>query len=211
MSSIFESKSYYEILEIKPTAGGHEIRKAYEKAKEAYSPSSPALYTMFSPEEAKELNQLIEMAFTVLSNSTRKAEYDNSIADSKKSFSKLENLVNEINDDQVKQKNNKDKMSQTCFGSYEIDSQFEDKISKTQDFDGPLLQKIRHYKNITLEQLSEKSKISKTYILAIESHDFEALPAKVFVRGFVFQIAKLLDLNPQIVTDSFLKLHSVNN
>lgn len=211
MKEVFNGKTYYDILELSSNAGANDIQKAYEKTKEAYSPSSPALYTIFTPEEAQELNSLIDAAFSVLSNPIRRAEYDKSI---KKEFSIKDN-INEIIDESDSSKNlerftDMENLGKTQFGTYNIDPNFEEKIKTTDIFDGELLQKIRHYKNINLEQLSEKSKISKSYILAIESHDFESLPAKVFVRGFIVQIAKLMNLDPTLVSSTYIKLFDKN-
>src|SRR5438045_2686451 len=75
-----DESSYYEILEIEPTASGRDVHTAYMRAKETYSPDSPALYTMFTPEEARELLKMIEEAFTVLSNQVKRQEYDLSLA-----------------------------------------------------------------------------------------------------------------------------------
>lgn len=210
MNPLFEGKTFYDILDIPSNASPHEVKTAYEKAKVTYSPSSPALYTIFSEEETQELNQLLETAYNVLSHPDRRIEYDKSInlsPDQTHSYSpqKHETLSTSSSMHQSSGSSSNEPRGFSQFGSYVIDESFEEKIKTTTDFDGLFLQKVRHYKNITLDQLSEKSKISKTYILAVESHDFESLPARVFVRGFVVQLAKLLDLDDQKVADSYMK------
>jgi curved DNA-binding protein CbpA len=207
MKQTFSGKTYYDILEIPKTCGQNDILKAYEIIKQAYSPSSPALYTMFTAEEAQQLNSLIDTAFSVLSNPNRRAEYDKELK--RESL----NLSPETSSSSNQSKNlNTDQSSgKTVFGNYKIDLSFEEKIKSTEVFDGDFLQKIRHYKNINLEQLSEKSKISKSYILAIESHDYDSLPARVFIRGFVVQLAKMLGLNHEQVADSYMDLYTKNN
>lgn len=207
MNPLFEGKTFYDILEIAPNASPHEIKVAYEKAKSAYSPSSPALYTIFSEEETKELNRLLEMAYNVLSHPGRRLEYDKTISLSNPKSQEKESVAtsdaSKENTENSRYSNEQTK--QSAFGSYIVDEEFESKILNATDFDGSFLQKVRHYKNISLDQLSEKSKISKTYILAIESHDFDSLPARVFVRGFVVQLAKLLDLDEQKVANMYMK------
>jgi DnaJ-class molecular chaperone len=207
MKEVFDGKTYYDILEIPFNAGANDIQKAYEKIKEAYSPSSPALYTIFTAAEALQLNSIIDAAFSVLSNPISRADYDRSIKknqSSKPSTQKSADLTTDKS--QNKAVGSTPNMSKTSFGPYKNDVSFEEKIKSATVYDGDFLQKIRHYKNINLEQLSEKSKISKSYILAIEAQDFSSLPAKVFVRGFVVQIAKLLNLEPDIVANSFMKI-----
>src|SRR5687767_10413505 len=75
-----ESKqTYYEVLEISPSASREEIMKAYQKAKGAYSPNSPALYSVFSKEEADQLLRIIDEAYSVLVNQEKRREYDQNL------------------------------------------------------------------------------------------------------------------------------------
>lgn len=48
------------------------------------------------------------------------------------------------------------------------------------------------------------TRISKTHIGALENEDLSKLPADVYVRGYVYQYAKVLKLNPEIVAASFI-------
>jgi len=68
----------------------------------------------------------------------------------------------------------------------------------------PFLRKIREYKNLDLDRLSDMTKVSRMYLQGIELEDFGKLPAPVYVRGFVFQFAKCLKLKPEIVANSYL-------
>ncbi len=52
--------------------------------------------------------------------------------------------------------------------------------------------------------MADMTKISKTYIRNIEANDFAKLPAEVYTRGFVYQIAKCLKLNPELVATSYI-------
>ncbi|PIU00245.1 MAG: hypothetical protein COT74_04740 [Bdellovibrionales bacterium CG10_big_fil_rev_8_21_14_0_10_45_34] len=72
-------QNYYEVLEVEPTASVEEIHRAFMKARTTYSKNSPALYTVFSPDEADQLNELLEEAFAVLSDQRRRADYDKKI------------------------------------------------------------------------------------------------------------------------------------
>ncbi|HVK62501.1 MAG TPA: helix-turn-helix transcriptional regulator, partial [Bdellovibrionales bacterium] len=61
-------------------------------------------------------------------------------------------------------------------------------------------------KNVSLERMSEVTRISKTYLSAVESNDYKNLPAAVFVRGFIVQVARALGLEDQKVANSYMKL-----
>ncbi len=88
--------------------------------------------------------------------------------------------------------------------SYQHDSSFEQEIENATSFTGEFLQKIREYKQVTIERMAEMTKISKTYIKNIEADDFSKLPADVYTRGFVYQYAKCLKLNPDVVAKSYI-------
>ena len=62
-------------------------------------------------------------------------------------------------------------------------------------------------KNITLDDISLVTRIGKPYLIAIENNEYQALPAPVFVRGFIAQYAKCLCLNPDKVVESYMALY----
>lgn len=88
---------------------------------------------------------------------------------------------------------------------YDINNDFEQEIENTTEFTGDLLRRIREYKNVTVERMAEMTKVSKTYIRNIEASEFDKLPAEVYSRGFVYQYAKCLKLNPNMVASSYIK------
>ncbi|HRO66461.1 MAG TPA: DnaJ domain-containing protein, partial [Pseudobdellovibrionaceae bacterium] len=71
-----ERYNYYEILELPANAAQHEITTAYERARTTYSGENPAIYTIFSEPEARELLTIIEEAYSVLGNKTLRNIYD---------------------------------------------------------------------------------------------------------------------------------------
>lgn len=89
--------------------------------------------------------------------------------------------------------------------SFKKDEQFEQEIENTTQFTGDFLQKIRDYKQVTVERMAEMTKISKTYIRNIEADEFSKLPADVYTRGFVYQYAKCLKLNSDLVATSYIQ------
>ena len=88
--------------------------------------------------------------------------------------------------------------------NYDIDSNFEQEIENCSEYTGTFLKKIREYKNVTVERMADMTRISKTYIRNIEDEDYSKLPADVYTRGFVYQYAKCLKLNPDLVATSYI-------
>lgn len=62
---------------------------------------------------------------------------------------------------------------------------------------GDQLRAERERRGEVLEQVSEATKIRKHYLEALESHDWKALPADVFTRGYVRTYAQHLNLDPE--------------
>ena len=92
--------------------------------------------------------------------------------------------------------------------AYKIDDDFEKNFKKLEtEWTGDLLKKVREYKNISVEKMSLVTKINSYYIHAIEELNPTNLPASVFVRGYVLQIAKELGLNEKAVADSYMRLY----
>lgn len=61
---------------------------------------------------------------------------------------------------------------------------------------GHLLRRARVRKNMSIEDVSRQLRLSIQQIEAIENEDFEKLPGKTFLRGFIRNYANLVQLNP---------------
>lgn len=247
-------KNYYEVLEIPSTARSEEIYHSYQRAKSAYSSDSLALYSLMSPEECRNVLELVEEAYSILSDPMKRKRYDearginrefnamsyNTLADRVPQRNEMRSEIFPSNSaqssvstmlrDEFTLNSNANtaaatgtltpKQEQTFANTttnvtklvtqkrfaldYVINAEFEREIEDSTDFTGDFLRKIREYKSVDLERLSDMTKVSRLYLQAIESEDFDKLPASVYVRGFVFQYAKCLKLKPEVVANSYV-------
>ena len=78
-------------------------------------------------------------------------------------------------------------------------------INAETEFTGPLLAKVREAQGIEIEDIARHTKISAAHLRAIEAEDFGQLPALVYTRGFVQQVAKYLQLDPSHVSRTYLR------
>ena len=78
-------------------------------------------------------------------------------------------------------------------------------IAAETEWSGSFLKKVREAKKISLEDLSDYTRISRIYLHAIEQEDFQKLPAVVYVRGFLQQIAKRLKLPAEPLSLHYLE------
>lgn len=199
--------NYYEVLELPTNAPQHEVTTAYERAKVTYSGENPAIYTVFSEQEARDLLSMIEEAYAVLGNKTLRGIYDQrlfggSTAAGDLSYqSILTASKTSFPDTRIEEKKI----------TYTIDEKFEKEISAREEWDGAWLKKVREYKAIPLDRLADKTKIKSFYLNALENMDAKELPASVFVRGYAVQVAKILGLDDRVVADSYMKAFKAKN
>jgi curved DNA-binding protein CbpA len=194
--------NYYEILEVTPHSPQNEITLAYEKLRSTYSSSNPAIYSMFTEVEACELIQMVEEAYSVIGNKTLRTIYDEKLGQKNKlvdlSFEAIQVESKAAVLERPKTANLK------SIQNFVPNAKFEAEYNAWTAWDGSKLTQIREYKKISAALMSEVTKVSVFYINAVESMDRTNLPAAVFVRGYVVQIAKTLGLNEKLVADSYM-------
>jgi flagellar biosynthesis protein FlhG len=78
-------------------------------------------------------------------------------------------------------------------------------INAETEFTGRLLAKVREALGVELHEIARETKISINHLTAIENETFDELPALVYTRGFVQQLAKVLKLDPTQVTKTYLR------
>lgn len=197
------SKSnYYEILELNSSAAQNEVTKAYEKAKFTYSGDNLAMYTIFSEHEARELLVMIEEAYSVLGNKNLRIIYDQRLLSGRVALTEL-TYASILNASRQSLPEAKAEEKKVVFNK---DESFEKEISAQENWNGDFIKKVREYKNIPVPTMNQITKINSYYIKAIEAMDNKNLPATVFVRGYVIQIARALRLDDKKVADSYMKL-----
>lgn len=216
-----EKKNYYDVLEVETNATPGQIESAYVRAKNAYSGDSVALYSLMTREECNDVLGQIEEAYSVLGFPEKRREYDRLRGFNKTTAAPVYDLeavrsnpVKEVPKEAVQYEDFGSNLieakvskitAQKKFGlEYEENSEMDARIRDCSEFNGKFLKEIREYKNVTIERMAEMTRISKTHLTAMENEDLPKLPADVYVRGYVYQYAKVLKLNPDQVATSFM-------
>ncbi|MCB9759523.1 MAG: helix-turn-helix domain-containing protein [Alphaproteobacteria bacterium] len=70
--------------------------------------------------------------------------------------------------------------------------------------DGRYLAAIRQGRGLSLEDLAETTRISLRYLTALEENDFEGLPAAVFVRGYLKEVAQVLGVDDEPLLQGYM-------
>ncbi len=219
-----EKKNYYDVLDIPQNASPQAIETAYIRGKNAYAGDSAALYSLMTNDECRAILEQIEEAYSVLGFPEKRREYDrvrgfNQMIQQTPYTQKSDSLHQRLSfesrpQNQVQYEDYSSNlieskvskvMAQKKFGlEYVENEEMDKKIADITTFTGAGLKEIREYKNVTIERMAEMTKVSKSHIVGIENDDIVKLPADVYVRGYVYQYAKVLKLNPDLVAQSYM-------
>ncbi len=219
-------KNYYEILEVSTNAAPSEVYEGYIRAKNAYSQDSLALYSLMTKDECENILLLIEEAYSIISDPNKRQQYDEArgISNRYNAFEAgprpYQDQMSTRSNTTVTQGSNYSNVEEMKPGSassitkivannkyqleYSKDSDMEQFIEQNTEWTGEALRKIREYKKVSLDRLSELTKVSRTYLACLETEEVNKLPAIVYIRGFVYTYAKCLKLNPDLVANSFI-------
>ncbi|MCO4754825.1 MAG: helix-turn-helix domain-containing protein, partial [Bacteriovoracaceae bacterium] len=72
---------------------------------------------------------------------------------------------------------------------------------------GKLLKEVRKEKNISLDDVANKTKININILKALENEDVDSLPNKTYVKGFVKNYAKTVGLDSNVAIEAFENLY----
>ena len=205
-------QNYYEILEISENATQHEIYQAYERAKKTYSAENKALHSVFTTEEAFQLRTLIDEAYEVLSNNIYRNIYEkrlmaNTFSEQDLSASSIKSASEQLFERVTPPVLSENIEFIQSAALPEKNEALEKEMAEKKEWLGSDIQKYREYKNLSFDELTDITKINPWYIAAIEEMAPKKLPAAVFVRGYVLQIAKALGLNEKVVADSYMQVY----
>ncbi|MFT5587216.1 MAG: hypothetical protein ACI9VR_004824 [Cognaticolwellia sp.] len=83
-----------------------------------------------------------------------------------------------------------------------------DSVAEHVGYDGRYLKSAREGRSMSLEQVSEETKIAVRYLEAIEANEVDRLPAAVFVRGYLREIAAVLEIEQGALVEGYMALYT---
>ncbi len=189
-----EKQNYYELLEIYPGASEEEVRRAFKQIKSWFGLDAIACQGICSDSERDHFQKLAEIAHSQLVDRSKRREYD------KLNFP---NGFTIASDEEIRKK-------KSIAGKVTATQESLPKVELTDDdfVDGLFLAKIRTRRNVDLEDISNRARVSMRYLKAIEENRFDDLPAAVFTRGFVIEFARFLKINPVQAASDFMSLYN---
>ena len=182
--------SLYDVLWTHRGATDEELRRAYKRQRELFQADGLALTSLMSEAQLQVAQARIEEAHDTLLDPLRRRAYDVS-------------TFPEQEEDQPRASAQVD----TALAAERamLRQELLHEIHAETDFTGALLAKVRESLGIELEEISNHTKISQAHLRAIEAEEFDKLPALVYARGFVQQVASYLKLDPTQVSRTYLR------
>ena len=74
--------------------------------------------------------------------------------------------------------------------------------------DGRYIASVREAMGISIDQVAESTRISSRYLQAIETNAFDRLPSAIFVKGYLREISRVLDLDSDQLVEGYLTLYT---
>ena len=192
-----QDNTYYDLLKVDRASNIAEIVAAYHCAKNAFSRDSLATYSLFSAEEIQiELGRL-EEAYLTLSNSDKKRDYDRLLALKGPQTGSADETPQPQQAAEFAVEDRNQKTEEAILPHAEP-------ITATTDITGRFLRDVRTRRGLSLDDVSRITKIPTKFLKSIEDEDIARLPARVYVQGFIKNIATLYKLDPPSTAVAYL-------
>lgn len=190
-------QDHYELLELLRDATRDDVERAYRMALATWAEDGLAVYSVVSESELCVLRERVEQAYRVLSDAEARSAYDVALGRLRAALPLDPDLGLDDEDE-------KDQLAPAELPA-EIET-FED-FSGPDDghWTGPALRRTRLARGLGLEQITAITKVNLAYLGSIEDERFDALPAAVYVRGFVSAYARCLGLDAGRVANDYVE------
>ena len=185
-----EEPNLYDVLWTHRGASDEEVRRAYKRQRQIYQPGSLPLTSLLSEEQLQRELARVEEAHDTLLDPLRRRAYD---------------ISTFPEEEQVASERNPIVDSALAAERRMLRQELSREIHAETEFHGALLRKVRESMGIELGEIARHTKISTGYLEAIEAEEYANLPALVYTRGFVQQVARFLELDPTQVSKTYIK------
>ncbi len=195
--------NHYELLEIPPEARPEEIERAYALIREAYAPGALASYSVLDERDASAMRQQVETAYSILSDPDRREAYNASLAEGGGIATDELIVVEPYDDEKGVESDEKPPGALDEFDDI-------DDGDPEAPWDGARLRRARLARGAEIDAIAAVTKVNPNHLRGIEEDNFDALPAPVYVRGFVDAYARFLDLDARSVASSYVERFKVH-
>jgi flagellar biosynthesis protein FlhG len=184
-----DDPTLYSVLGVTRSASDEEIRRAYKRQREIYASGGLATVSLLDGPALGVAQRKLDEAYETLLDLVRRRAYDLS------TFPEPEPEVLSA------------RATRPALAAEHLmlQEELQREIGPETEFTGALLRKVRESQGLEIVEISAKTKIARAHLQAIEEERFEDLPAIVYTRGFLVEIAKQLRVDPLHVQKTYLR------
>ncbi len=196
-----KNKSYYEILGVAPHVGSGQIQAAYRFARSLYVGESTPTYALLDAEERSQMLALVEEAYAALSNPSVRRDYDRHLG-ARVAAPSSEPKVESTGAAIVPGPRSAARHPPAPEIPLRVAA---DSIKVPELVNGAVLKALRTSRNLSIDQIAGLSKVGSRFLKALEEDRHEALPGRVFARGFLIEYARAIGASESEIVDRYLQ------
>jgi flagellar biosynthesis protein FlhG len=184
-----EEPTLYAVLGVTRTASDEEIRRAYKRQREIYATGGLATVSLLDGDELTGAQRKLDEAYDTLLDPIRRRAYDlSTFSEPAPEVLSARTTRPAVDAEQLM-----------------LQEELQREIGPDTEFSGVLLRKVRESLGLELTDISSKTKIGRSHLEALEDERYEDLPALVYTRGFLGELAKQLRVDPMQVQKTYLR------
>jgi len=198
-----KNKNYYEILGIAPHVGSGQIQAAYRFARSLYSGESTPTYGLLNADEKEQMLALVEEAYGALSNPNVRRDYDIHLtAQGVRTLPPQE-------PGPARPETNSLESVRPARANHAPDlpppEAAVEPARVPEQVNGCVLKSLRESRLLTIDQIAALSKVGSRFLKALEEDRHEALPGRVFARGFLIEYARAIRVSESELVERYLR------
>ncbi len=178
----------YDVLGVTRSSSDEEIRRGYKRQREVYASGSIAASSLFDEARLRAEQGRLDEAYDTLLDPVRRRAYDLSTFNDPLPAAAPAPRKRAVAAEQLM-----------------LQAELAREIGPDTEFSGALLRKVRESQGVDLGDISGRTKIARQHLAALEEEQWADLPALVYVRGFLAELAKYLRLDPAQVQRTYVR------
>ncbi len=196
-------KKYFAIFELPQDASFEDVNDAYSKVKQAYA-AELATTPNFEEDNEKIIEQLDD-AYQRLAGLFAEDGQAGILEDLKKT-ERENNLGKDV--DIEKNENASDDNVTSNENDRSLNAEDLPERNGDRHYSGKILRQIRENKGISLKEIALSSKIQAKTLECMENEEYETLPPRVYIKGFIVTYAKYLGLDQHKVSQDYMERYN---
>jgi hypothetical protein len=202
-------QNFYEVLGIEFDASSGEITRAYKENHQLYDEDSLVSYSLFSKEEREVILARVNEAYSTLIDEKKRSRYDQSLVETGvlKEGTKPRNGRRraDLPPDSERPGSNtilaiRDELKARASSNAVVQEILSHEVLRGKD-----LKRIREELGVSLEIVTEMTKIRGIFLHAIEEDQYEKAPSGTFLKSYVKAYAQSIGLDAASVAGCYLK------